>query len=135
MTTVKFSPAANDFKVQFNPASQDLTLKTNLGSSGTRLDGLDDTVTAITANNSIMVYDTASDKYIQTSVAPITQLIVEGVLGTTYGGTGLSSFTKDGVMYAKTTGALALATGIAGQVFQIAANGTPAFGVLDGGTL
>ena len=96
MTTVKFSPAANDFKVQFNPASQDLTLKTNLGSSGTRLDGLDDTVTAITANNSIIVYDTASDKYVQTSVAPITQLIVEGVLGTTYGGTGLSSFTKDG---------------------------------------
>ena len=133
MTTVKFSPAANDFKVAFNPASQDLTLKTSQVS--TTLDSLTDVTTAITTNNSIMIYDTATDKYVQTSVAPITQLIVEGILGTTYGGTGLSSFTKDGVMYAKTTGALALATGIAGQVFQIAANGTPAFAGLDGGTL
>ena len=135
MTTVKFSPAANDFKVAFNPASQDLTLKSDFGSSGTRFDGLDDITAAISTNNSIIVYDTATDKYVQTSVAPITQLIVEGILGTTYGGTGLSSFTKDGVMYAKTTGALALATGVAGQVFQIAANGTPTFSVLDGGTL
>ena len=133
MTTVKFSPAANDFKVAFNPASQDLTLKTSQVS--TTLDSLTDVTTAITTNNSIMIYDTATDKYVQTSVAPITQLIVEGILGTTYGGTGLSSFTNDGVMYAKTTGALALATGIAGQVFQIAANGTPAFAGLDGGTL
>jgi hypothetical protein len=101
----------------------------------TTLDSLTDVTTAITTNNSIIVYDTASDKYVQRSIAPITQLIVESVLGTTYGGTGLSSFTKDGVLYAKTTGALALATGVAGQVFQIAANGTPAFGVLDGGTL
>ena len=134
MTTVKFSPASNNFKVEFNPASQDLTLKSDLGSSGTRFDGLDDTTTAIQSNNSIIVYDTDSDKYVQTSVAPISQLIVEGVLGTTYGGTGLTSFTKDGVMYAKTTGALALATGVAGQIFQIAANGTPTFSVLDAGS-
>ena len=105
-----------------------------MGSSGTRFDGLDDTTTAIQSNNSIIVYDTDSDKYVQTSVAPISQLIVEGVLGTTYGGTGLTSFTKDGVMYAKTTGALALATGVAGQIFQIAANGTPTFSVLDAGS-
>jgi len=133
MTTVTFSPASNNLKVAFNPASENMTLKTSQVS--TTLDSLTDVTTAITTNNSIIVYDTASDKYVQRSIAPITQLIVESVLGTTYGGTGLSSFTKDGVLYAKTTGALALATGVAGQVFQIAANGTPAFGVLDGGTL
>jgi hypothetical protein len=133
MTTVTFSPASNNLKVAFNPATENMTLKTS--QAATRLDSLTDVTTAITTNNSIIVYDTASDKYVQRSIAPITQLIVESVLGTTYGGTGLSSFTKDGVLYAKTTGALALATGVAGQVFQIAANGTPAFGVLDGGTL
>jgi hypothetical protein len=133
MTTVTFSPASNNLKVAFNPASENMTLKTSQVS--TTLDSLTDVTTAITTNNSIIVYDTASDKYVQRSIAPITQLIVESVLGTTYGGTGLSSFTKDGVLYAKTTGALALATGVAGHVFQIAANGTPAFGVLDGGTL
>jgi hypothetical protein len=133
MTTVKFSPASNNFKVEFNPAAQDLTLKTV--TAATSLDGLSDITADISTNNSIIVYDTASDKYVQRSIAPITQLIVESVLGTTHGGTGLSSFTKDGVLYAKTTGALALATGVAGHVFQIAANGTPAFGVLDGGTL
>ena len=133
MTTVTFSPASNNLKVAFNPASENMTLKTSQVS--TTLDSLTDVTTAITTTNSILVYDTASDKYVQRSIAPITQWIVESVLGTTHGGTGLSSFTKDGVLYAKTTGALALATGVAGQVFQIAANGTPAFGVLDGGTL
>lgn len=135
MATVKFSPAANSFKVAFNPASQDLTLKTDLGSSGTRFDGLDDTTTAITANNSVIVYDTASDKYIQRAVTPITQLIVEGVLGTVHGGTGMASFTQNGVLYAKSTSALELATGVSGTVFQIAANGVPVFAGLDGGTL
>ena len=133
MTTVTFSPASNNLKVAFNPASENMTLKTSQVS--TTLDSLTDVTTAITTNNSIIVYDTASDKYVQRSIAPITQLIVESVLGTTYGGTGLSSFTKDGVLYAKTTGALALATGVAGEVFQIAANGTPSFAGLDGGTI
>jgi hypothetical protein len=135
MATVKFSPAANNFKVKFNPASQDLTLKTDLGSSGTRFDGLDDTTTAITANNSVIVYDTATDKYVQRSVGSITQLIVDNVLGSAHGGTGMTSFTQNGVLYAKSTSALELATGVSGTVFQIAANGVPVFAGLDGGTL
>ena len=135
MATVKFSPAANDFKVSFNPASQDLTLKSDLGSSGTRFDGLDDTTTAITANNSVIVYDTATDKYVQRSVGSITQLIVDNVLGSAHGGTGMTSFTQNGVLYAKSTSALELATGVSGTVFQIAANGVPVFAGLDGGTL
>jgi hypothetical protein len=135
MTTVKFSPASNNFKVEFNPASQDLTLKTDFGSSGTRFDGLDDTTTAITANNSVIVYDTATDKYVQRSISSVTQLIVDNVLGSAHGGTGLTSFTQNGVLYAKSTSALELATGVSGQVFQIAANGVPVFATLDGGSL
>ena len=46
----------------------------------------------------------------------------------------ISSFTTNGVMYASNTSALALATGISGQLFQIAANGVPIFGALNGGT-
>ena len=135
MTTVKFSPASNNFKVEFNPASQDLTLKSDLGSSGTRFDGLDDTTTAITSNNSVIVYDTVTDKYVQRSISSVTQLIVDNVLGSAHGGTGLTSFTQNGVLYAKSTSALELATGVSGQVFQIAANGVPVFATLDGGSL
>jgi hypothetical protein len=133
MTTVKFSPASNNFKVEFNPATQDLTLKTS--QAATRLDSLTDVTTAITANNSVIVYDTATDKYVQRSVGSITQLIVDGVLGTSYGGTGLTTYTQNGVIYAKTSSALSLATGVSGQVFQIAANGVPVFAGLDGGSL
>ena len=133
MTTVKFSPASNNFKVEFNPATQDLTLKTS--QAATRLDSLTDVTTAITANNSVIVYNTADDKYVQRSVGSITQLIVDGVLGTSYGGTGLTTYTQNGVIYAKTSSALSLATGVSGQVFQIAANGVPVFAGLDGGSL
>jgi len=134
MTTVKFSPASNDFKVEFNPSSQDLTLRSDFG-TGSRFDGLDDTTTAITSNNSVIVYDTATDTYVQRSISSITQLIVDNVLGTTHGGTGMNSFTQNGVLYAKSTSALELATGVSGQVFQIAANGVPVFAGLDGGSL
>jgi len=133
MTTVKFSPASNNFKVEFNPAAQDLTLKTV--TAATSLDGLSDITADISTNNSIIVYDTASDKYVQRSVGSITQLIVDGVLGTSYGGTGLTTYTQNGVIYAKTSSALSLATGVSGQVFQIAANGVPVFAGLDGGSL
>ncbi len=64
----------------------------------------------------------------------ITRLILSNVLGTEYGGTGLNSFTTNGVMIGANTSTIGFSTGSNGQVFQVAANGTPAFGVLDGGT-
>ena len=102
MTTVKFSPASNNFKVEFNPASQDLTLKSDLGSSGTRFDGLDDTTTAITSDNSVIVYDTDTDKYVQRSISSVTQLIVDNVLGSAHGGTGLTSSGSSGQILVST---------------------------------
>ena len=50
------------------------------------------------------------------------------------GGTGLSSFTQNGVFYASNTSAMAQATGTNGQVMQIAASGVPDFDDVDGGT-
>ena len=64
----------------------------------------------------------------------ITTLILSNVLGTEYGGTGLTSFTENGVMFGANTSSLSFATGTDGQVLQINANGTPSFDVLDGGT-
>jgi hypothetical protein len=63
----------------------------------------------------------------------ITNLILTNVLGTQYGGTGLTSFTTNGVMYAANTSKLTFATGSVGDILQIAANGTPTFSGVDGG--
>ena len=60
-------------------------------------------------------------------------LILENVLGTEYGGTGLSGFVKDGMLYGANSSSLSFATGTRGQILQISANGTPSFDVLDGG--
>lgn len=64
----------------------------------------------------------------------ITRAILSNVLGTEYGGTGLSNFTENGVMIGANTSTIGFSTGSDGEVFQVAANGTPSFGVLDGGT-
>lgn len=64
----------------------------------------------------------------------ITNLILSNVLGTTYGGTGLTSFTQDGVLFGKTSSTLSFVTGSSGEILQLAANGTPVFDNMDGGT-
>jgi hypothetical protein len=61
-------------------------------------------------------------------------LILENVLGTEFGGTGLSEFVKNGVLFGANSSTLSFATGTRGQILQISANGTPSFDVLDGGT-
>ncbi len=65
----------------------------------------------------------------------ITTLILSTVLGVEQGGTGASSLTKDGVLFGANTTTMGFATGANGNILQIAANGTPTFGVniLDGG--
>ena len=63
----------------------------------------------------------------------ITSLILENVLGTQYGGTGLTSYTPNGVLFAANSSALTQASGIVGQILQISADGTPTFDNLDGG--
>lgn len=64
----------------------------------------------------------------------ITNLVLENVLGTQYGGTGLSSFTKNGVLFAANSSVLGFVTGSAGKVMQIGSGGTPEFDDLDGGS-
>ena len=65
--------------------------------------------------------------------ATITNLILQNVLGTQYGGTGLSSFTENGVMFAANSSVLSFATGTSGEVMQIGSDGIPSFDDIDGG--
>jgi hypothetical protein len=61
-------------------------------------------------------------------------LQLDNPLETQYGGTGLTGFVNNGVFFASNTSTISFATGTSGQVFQIAANSTPTFEDLDGGT-
>jgi len=63
----------------------------------------------------------------------ITNLVLENVLGTEFGGTGLSSFTENGVMFASNTSVLGFISGSSGQIMQIGSDGVPKFDKLDGG--
>lgn len=65
--------------------------------------------------------------------ATITNLILQNVLGTQYGGTGLSSLTQNGVLFASNTSAFSFATGSSGDVMQLNSSGVPTFDALDGG--
>ena len=76
------------------------------------------------------------------SNSSITNVILNGVLGPTYGGTGFTSLTPGGVLFAANTTTYSFATGANGQVLTIV-NGSPAFvnstsltisGDADGGT-
>jgi len=120
-------------KVKFSTDTDTLTLKTQ-GASGTRLDGLDDVSTPITTNNSILAYQTSTDTYVQRAPASVVQLIATNVLGLNYGGTGQSTFPTNSILYAANSTAMRAATGSVGQLLQIAANGTPTFSTLDGGS-
>ena len=68
-----------------------------------------------------------------TGTTTITRLVLNNVLGTEYGGTGLSSFTENGVMFAANSSVLSFVTGSAGKVLQVGDTGTPEFDDLDGG--
>jgi len=82
----------------------------------------------VASNTAATLHDTAL-----TGNTSITNLILTNVLGTENGGTGLTSFTTNGVLFAANTSTLTQATGTSGEVFQIASDGTPSFNKLDGG--
>lgn len=64
-----------------------------------------------------------------------TSLTLTTDLAVTHGGTGVSSFTDNGILYGDGTNALDVtAAGTEGQVLQAGPGGVPQFGSLDGGT-
>ena len=64
----------------------------------------------------------------------ITNLVLNNVLGVQYGGTGKSSLTQNGVMFASNSTAFSFATGTNGKIMQIGSNGVPKFDDVDGGS-
>ena len=67
------------------------------------------------------------------SSAWISNLTLGSALGVGSGGTGVTSFTANGVFFGGTTTSLSFATGTEGNVLQIT-SGVPTFGMLDGGS-
>lgn len=129
--------------------AQEVRLRRGTADQHSTFTGAEGEVTVDTTNDTIRVHDGSLAgghrlaKYSElfdsgdttlTGNTTITTLILSNVLGTEYGGTGLTSFTENGVMFGANTSSLSFATGTGGQVLQINANGTPSFDVLDGGT-
>lgn len=77
---------------------------------------------------------TNAEQQVSFSNVSIVSLILQNVLGTQYGGTGLSSFTTNGVLFGANSSSLAFASGTSGELLQIDGSGTPVFDKLDGGT-
>lgn len=83
--------------------------------------------------NTVSVTDENATQATNFANVSITNLVLENVLGTQYGGTGLTSFTQNGVMFAANSSVLGFVTGTAGKVMQIGSSGVPEFNDLDGG--
>jgi hypothetical protein len=59
--------STGNFKVKFNAPTQDITLK-NQVTAGSRLDSLGDVDASSSANGSILVYNSATDVYVQRDI-------------------------------------------------------------------
>jgi hypothetical protein len=91
------------------------------------------------SSNNVAVEINSSNATISTSNVVVSdtltaqELILETVLATEYGGTGLTNFTQNGIMYASDASTLAFVTGTSGKVLQIGSDGVPLFDDIDGG--
>jgi len=129
--------------------AQEVRLRRGTANQHSTFTGAEGEVTVDTTNDTIRVHDGSLagghrlakyselvdlDDATLTGNTTITTLILSNVLGTEYGGTGLTSFTENGVMFGANTSSLAFASGSSGDVLQVSANGMPVFDTLDGGT-
>ena len=64
----------------------------------------------------------------------LARLVLTSVLDVQYGGTGRSTLVENGVAIGANSSVMGFVTGTSGQVMQVAANGTPTFDKLDGGS-
>lgn len=92
------------------------------------------TISGSFSANTLIAQTLVTNEAIVANTVSATELILTEVLATEYGGTGLDSFTTDGVMVAKTSDRLGFVHSVTvGRVLQVGANGHPQFGDLDGG--
>ena len=111
------------------------------GTSLASLANVTQTITgALSTANTItaIAFDAKSGGVTSYTGAPIaidTSQITSGTLGTVRGGTGLNTFTNQGVFYASSTSVMAqVASSTEGHLLTINASGAPTFAHLSGGT-
>lgn len=85
----------------------------------------------ITAN--IITTNTVTANVITANVITANSLLLDQPLPANSGGTGLDSFTQNGVLFASSTDVLSFATGTTGKILQINNTGEPVFDDLNGG--
>ena len=119
----KIEAGAVTIKDILGNALNDIILKASNGSFKT-VSASDETQDLVTKFEDLEVPGTAT----------IAELVLTNVLGTQYGGTGLSSVTQDGILVGKSSSELEYITGTVGKLLQVSSNGTPTFDDLDGGT-
>jgi hypothetical protein len=121
--------------------SDSLRLKSSVAGSGLTYDtgaiSVGGTTDRITVNSDSV--DIASTYVGQSSITTLgtitTGIWNSDVIGSTYGGTGLSSYAKGDLIYASGTNTLSkLSAGDSGKVLQINGAGVPVWGDIDGGT-
>jgi hypothetical protein len=122
-------------------ATDNIQLKSTVAGTGLTLTSgvlaVVGTTNRITANaDSIDIASTYVGQSSITTLGTITTGTWSGTaIGTTKGGTGLTSYTLGDLVYASASNTLsALAAGTSGQVLQMNAGGTPTWGDIDGGT-
>jgi len=109
-----------------------------LGSAAIR-SGTNGTISFVNSSNNLIAIRAASVTVTENTASSfqnltITNLVLNNVLGTQYGGTGKSSLTQNGVMYASNSTSFSFATGSNGKIMQIGSNGVPKFDDVDGGS-
>lgn len=89
------------------------------------------TTGTITANT--MEAEVITTNTVVANTITANSLVLDTPLPANSGGTGLDSFTQNGVLFASTTSALSFVTGSTGKILQINTSGEPVFDDLNGG--
>jgi len=84
--------------------------------------------------NSPVAVEYIGGKLLVDKVANLESIIVTGIGNISFGSLTLTNATNNSVLFAKTDGIVDFITGDSGKILQIAANGTPTFDDLSGGT-
>lgn len=134
--------AGRTLTVKVNDAARTVDLAGNLTLAGAfATSGAYSTTLTVTANTNVTLPITGTLATLAGTETLTNKTMSTGstwngnVIGTTYGGTGLSTYTTGDLVYASASNVLSkLAIGTADQILMVNASGLPVWGNIDGGT-
>ena len=91
-------------------------------------------LTTNTVISNTITAQTITTNTITANVITANSLVLDTPLPANSGGTGLDTFTQNGILFASDSSTLAFVTGSSGKVMQINSSGEPVFDDLNGGT-